>query len=443
MNKRIPTFLGILILLGGLVAGVILVNSRQGLESQAGPTESPKNVKISNRGASTLSVSWTTDIPLTGLIKYSEDPTKITTPAGDARDQVSGTSQGYTNHLVNVTGLGANKTYYFLIVSGSGTYDENGKPFQVRTAAQAVVPPEDVIFGKIIGAAGEPVNGAITFVEAEGGETLSTITRTDGTWRLNMANSRDKDGRVLTYDPQSTLLSIFVQAGTSGTATALTDTSKDTPVPDIVMGKNQSFIETGSLATSLVATESATARAGFQLVESQLSLSEQLEATGEAKILNPAINGEIIATDLPQFMGKYTAESTIKLTIDNPLNTQVVTADSDGNWTWTPPQKLLQGEHILTVEYTDANNQLRSIIRTFTVLSSSLPAFTATPSATPSVTETPTQTPTLTPTPTVITTMPPAEEELTDAGGLTTSMGLVLLGIILLVFGRVTKNRFK
>ena len=108
-----------------------------------------------------------------------------------------------------------------------------------------------------------------------------------------------------------------------------------------------------------------------------------------------------------------------------------------------PPQKLLQGEHILTVEYTDANNQLRSIIRTFTVLSSSLPAFTATPSATPSVTETPTQTPTLTPTPTVITTMPPAEEELTDAGGLTTSMGLVLLGIILLVFGRVTKNRFK
>ena len=433
MNKRIPTLLGILILIGGLVAGVILVNMRQGLGTKAGPTESPKNVKVSNLGSTTFSASWTTDVPLTGLIKYSEDPAKINTPAGDVRDQISGTSQGYTNHLVNVTGLGANKTYYFLIVSGSASYNDNSKPFQVRTPAQVISPPEEVIFGKVVSASGEAVNGAIVFVEAEGGESLATMTKTDGTWRLNLANARDKSGKVLTYDPQTTLLSIFVQAGSAGTATAITDTSKRSPVPDIILGKNQSFIEAGSLASGLTASDSGSITgAGFQLVEAQLSLSEQLEATSAVKILNPAVNGEIIATDLPEFRGKAPTGSTVKLTVDTPNQlTQVVTANIDGNWTWTPPQKLGQGGHVLTAEFTDGANKLQTITRTFTVLAGSgLPAFTATPSAT------------LTPTPTSATTMPPTtSEELEDAGGLMTSLILAMLGIGLLVFGKVTKKR--
>lgn len=436
MTKRIPTLLGILILLGGLVAGVVLVNRRQGVESQAGPTASPKNIKISNRGATTFSVSWTTDIPLTGLIKYSEDPAKINTPAGDARDQISGTSQGYTNHSVNVTGLGANKTYYFLIVSGSGSYDDNSRPFQVRTTAQTVSPAEDVVFGKVVSGTGEVVSGAIVFVEVEGGETLSGITKSDGTWRVNLANSRDKEGGVLAYDAQQALLSIFVQAGSAGTATALTDTSKDSPVPDIVLGKNQGFVETASLAAGLEATESGrTAGAGFQLVMSQLELSEQLEATSAVKILNPAVNGEIIATELPEFRGKAPAGSTIKLSLGSPNQiTQIITADIDGNWTWTPPQKLSQGDQILTAQYTDGSGETRTITRTFTLLASSgLPAFTATPSATIS----------LTPTPTSATTMPPTtSEELSDTGGLTTTLSLILLGVGLMIWGGWTRSKY-
>lgn len=437
MNKRIPTLLGMLILVGGLVAGVVLVNMRQGVESQAGPTESPKNVKVSNLGSTTFSVSWTTDVPLTGLIKYSEDPAKITTPAGDARDQISGTSQGYTNHTVNVTGLGANKTYYFLIVSGSGTYDDTGKPFQVRTTAQVVAPAEDVIFGKVVGVNGEAINGGIVFVEAEGGSSLSTITRTDGTWRLNLANSRDKEGKVLSYDTKTTLLSIFVQAGSAGTATAITDTSKRAPVPDIVLGKNQSFVEGGSVTAGLVATETATIKgAGFKIVESQLSLSEQLEATSAVKILNPAVNGEVIATEIPLFRGKAPTGSTVKLTVDSPaLITQIVTSDIDGNWMWTSPQSLSQGAHILSAEFSDSAGTLQTITRTFTVLSASgLPSFTATPSAT--ITATPSATPSTS------TTMPETTtDELEDAGGLATSIAFVLLGIGLVLFGRFSKQK--
>ena len=75
------------------MAGVVLVNNRQGLLTKAGPTESPKNVKISDRGSAGFTVSWTTDTPVTGYLKYSENPAKITSPAGDIRDQISGSSQ--------------------------------------------------------------------------------------------------------------------------------------------------------------------------------------------------------------------------------------------------------------------------------------------------------------------------------------------------------------
>ena len=437
MTKRIPTLLGLFILMGGLIAGIVLVNMRQGFGIKAGPTESPKNVKISNLSSSTFSVSWTTDTPLTGYIKYSDNLSQINLPAGDVRDQISGTSQSYTNHLVNIVGL-TPKTYYFLIGSGSQTYDDGGKPFQVRTTSQVVSPPEDIIFGKVVAVNTNPVNGAIVNVEAEGGETLSAMTKSDGTWRLNLANSRDKEGKVLTYDSQKGLLSIFIQAGTAGTATALTDTGHAKPVPDIILGQNQSFLE----GVPIAGTDNATTEtnAGFKN-ELTNNINDSLEATASVKILNPAVNGEMIATSSPEFRGRGKPGSTIKITLNSPTEFVVtIKVGEDGTWSWTPPQPLDPGTHTLTVEYTDDNGILQKVTRTFTVLaadlSNGLPAFTATPSATPTII------PTATPTP--ATTMPATDSgQLTDSGTLPTTIGLAVLGLILLLLGKSSKKWLK
>ena len=136
-SKRIPTIFGLLILIGGLIAGILLVSQRQGLTTQAGPTAQPKNVRIANIGSGGYTVSWTSDVPVTGFLKYSDNPTRLTLPAGDTRDQISGTTNQYTTHYVDVTGLSADKTYYFEIGSGSQTYNDGGRPYQVRTTLQA------------------------------------------------------------------------------------------------------------------------------------------------------------------------------------------------------------------------------------------------------------------------------------------------------------------
>ena len=414
MGKKIPTVFGLLILIGGLVAGVILVSQRQGLGTKAGPTESPKNVRITNRATNSFSVAWTTDTPTTGFVKYSENPAKITLPAGDVRDQISGTAQAYTNHYVNISGLGADKTYYFVIGSGPKTYNDEGKPFQIRTGPQVAPVAEDVISGKVVNAAAAPVNGAIVIVEPQGGEALSSVTKVDGTWRLNLAGARDKSGQVLTYDKDKTVLSVFVQGGTGGTATAMTNTSKDSPIPDITLGKNLSFIDTLPVAMSepeIVNKGSFGSLVSAPAPAVEIQLSDV--ATDSVKVLNPAIEGEMIATSSPEFRGTAIPNGEIKITVESDPQTAVIKADSSGDWKWTAPKSLAAGIHTLTLEYTDAGGVLRKIERTFTVLAyestGGLPSFTATPSATPTVSITPT--PTASPTAEIL--PEPAEPTLT------------------------------
>ena len=444
MTKRIPTVVGILILLGGLVAGVILVNNRQGLLTKAGPTEAPKNVKISNVGSNTFTASWTTDTPVTGYLKYSENPSKITSPAGDLRDQISGSSQGYTNHYVVVAGVNPSKTIYFMIGSGSQMYDDNGKPFEAQTGQQVIAPAEDVISGKVLGADGSPINNAIVYVEVQGGQTLSAMTNVDGVWKLNLALSRDTQGTVLTYDASTTLVSIFVQAGISGSATAITNTGKAKPVPDIILGKNLSFVDTAEATTDGTLVDTAAKSSGFKNitdVAAPVLSPDATESAGSLVIMNPAINGEMIATSSPQFTGKTNPGTTIKISVHSAIEmTQVIKAGIDGVWKWTPPQGLEPGVHTLTLEYTDANNVFQTITRNFTVLAADntagLPAFVATPSAT--ITG---KIATISATPTKKASMPATTSgNLTSTGTFSLTIGLAILGILMLIFGRVSKQ---
>jgi hypothetical protein len=91
------------------------------------------------------------------------------------------------------------------------------------------------------------------------------------------------------------------------------------------------------------------------------------------------------------------------------------------------------------LEYTDANNVFQTITRDFTVLAADdtagLPAFVATPSATVTGVKT------VTPTPTKIASMPATTSgNLTSTGTFSLTIGLAILGILMMVFGRVSKQ---
>ena len=436
LAKRIPTILGLLVLGGGLISGILLVSQRQGLGIKAGPTSQPKNVKLANVTATGFVISWTTDVPVTGFLKYSDNPAKLSLPAGDSRDQVAGSVSPYTTHYVEVTGLSPDKTYYFTIGTGSQTYDDNGKPYQVRTFVAATPPAEDVVSGKIINTAGAGVSGAIVYVEVTGSNTLTALTKSDGSYRLTLSDARDSSGKYLTYDLTKEQETVLVQAGAEGTATAITNTETDNPVPDINLGKTHNFIG-GSVTPAPLSSLGNVESSGFGgLSQAAAIITQSPEATYSVKLINPASEGERLATRTPEFIGTAPVGTTIKLILQSVIQVGYATASATGNWAWSPPDSIEVGNHTLTIQYTDALGVLQTLSRSFVVLAagdmSGLPAFTSTPSGTPTATPSGTITPTLTLTPTTA--------PIPDAGVLTPTTTLLIVGLGLFFSGIIWRK---
>ena len=241
LNKRIPTILALMLLVGVLVGGIILVSEPQSLLTKAGPTATPQNVRITNKTDSSLTVSWITDTPVIGTVEYSNNPAKLEMTARDKRD-LSGGGGSYTTHLTEIKNLIPNTIYYLRIVSGSENYLDGESPYQIKTWTRNVeATGEDLIRGKIMTSSGSGLSGAIVYVDVEGGETLATISQTDGSWMVDLAQARTNQGQMVGYDGQKARVSIFVQGGITGTAMALTNTGNDNPVADIAIEAYCSF----------------------------------------------------------------------------------------------------------------------------------------------------------------------------------------------------------
>ena len=437
LNKRIPTILALLLLMGGLVGGIILVSKPQSLLTKAGPTAVPQNVRITNKTDNSLTVSWITDTPVMGTIEYSNNPANLEMTARDNRDMSGGGGNTYTTHLVEIKNLSPNTIYYLRVVSGSESYLDGEGPYQVKIwTRNAEMAGEDLIRGKIITATGSGLNGAIVYVDVEGGETLATLSQTDGSWLVDLAQARTNQGQMVGYDGQKARVSIFVQGGIAGTAMALTNTGNDNPVEDIVIGGKYNFIEAdlGTLGTGQTGETGGEGFGGVSGVGQGL--------TGE-ELLNPEVSGEGVATGTPEFRGKLPAGTEVTITVNSETEqTTTVTTGSGGEWSWTPPEELEPGNHTITLEYEDEAGVLQTIIRSFVVLAAGddegVPAFTATPSATP--TTTPSPSPTVSPA-TTMSSMPSTEGGVPAAGVLTQTVWLLTLGVGLFISGFIWKKR--
>ena len=164
MKKReltIPTILGILVTIGGLVAGVFLLNAPLRSLVGASPEETPTEVKVTNTADTSFVVSWTTAKSTSGYIQYGEGE-KPELVVSDDRDQEKGEIGIYFTHLVTIRGLKAATNYGFRIGSGKGLYDQGGQLYKVTTGITLRNPPRaDVAYGQIVTSSGDPVDGAL------------------------------------------------------------------------------------------------------------------------------------------------------------------------------------------------------------------------------------------------------------------------------------------
>lgn len=393
LSKRIPTILALLLLFAGLgFGGWYLITNRPVVVEG----ERPKNVRITNVADNKFTVSWTTTESTQGAVEWGEVGQKLNKMGVDDRDS-AGSSGKYLTHHVTVSELQPETSYAFRILSGEQKtrFDNNGAPYSLTTGPTIAVTPVAVSFyGQVETEAGQPSGGAIIYITVPGAAPISVLTKASGSYSTSLTTIRTSDlSEYVAHDPKATVISILATDGKKESNVSVSTTNA-APVPTIVMGKTHDF-RTQAEAVVAEVTPTGEAIAETPTVFNVEPLGEVPDSGGQVVLLNPAEEGEQVATTQPEFFGIGPAATVISITVQSttPYSDTLV-VDEFGEWSWSPPADLTPGEHTVTIAYVDLAGIEQVLSRTFTVapaMAQSV-AFEATPSGS-TTTKSPSPTP--------------------------------------------------
>jgi len=395
-KKTIPTIAGIFVLIIGVASGVFLLQRQQIFRLGASSDTEPKDINVTNVTDTSFSVSWITDKQTVGSIEWGNS-----TNLGQTAHEDSNIPS--LVHTITLTHLDPNTKYYFQIISNGVEYTQAGSPWQASTGAE-LAPPEssNIISGQIQTADGTAAANVLVYATVGSALPMSTTTSQNGEWVISLANARNQSASSYINLSPETMVELYIQGGSLGAASAQTLLKNANPTQTIALGKSYDFRNENRESTNDIPQAELSLPDQKNKRESGFNLSGA-EASGseESVTLESLEDNEVIYTQKPEFFGGGPTGTEFTITVESDPVSDQVTIGSSG-WSWSPPDNLEEGEHTLTISWTDAEGILRKITRTFVVQAAEDgPSFESTPSDTTTTpSPSPTATPTATPTPT-------------------------------------------
>jgi len=410
-GKKIPSILGIFLIVVGIIATSFLIQQGIIFITKAAPSNVPKNLRITNVTDSSFTASYTTDEKVIGSINLGTSKS-LGQISRDDRDQQSGKLGTFKLHNITVRNLKPTTKYYFSIISGQDTFYNNDNPYEVDTSSPINSDPsrQEPISGKVLLANGSNANEAIVYATIDGAQAISTLIKSDGSYILPL-NSLRTSGLNSYFQFTNNLIKMQIIGSESQTSNVILQIKQINPVPAVTLEKNYDFSQSPEPISS--------SSAQFQQFPS-FSADIQSKKKIELKITSPQDN-ESFSDQQPVFKGVALPDEIVKIEIHSLLIQDEVTADIYGNWKYRPSESLGTGEHTINIITKNSSGTMQTLSRNFVIFAlGSQVSESATPSATPTITPTtsptttptpiesgPTVTVTLTPSPTVIPTLTP------------------------------------
>lgn len=242
MNKffpaevRIPTLLGLGVLLAGLVGGVLLVTTSQVFKTRASISETPKSIALANLSEARASIYWQTDQPATGFVQAGPSAALGLTFRDDRDTQAP---EPHQLHFITLSNLTPNTVYYYKISSGTNTYPP-GEPFSFKTPTGKTTPSNlSPLIGTILDSNVQPVTEAIVTLELPEAQSLAAVTKLAGNFILPLTEIRNlalTESLILPEAGLSGKLIVFNQTKRSEIAIKLPFIT--TTLPQITLGQN-------------------------------------------------------------------------------------------------------------------------------------------------------------------------------------------------------------
>lgn len=442
IKTKIPTFLGIILLVFSVVSGLWLLRRNQSLNLKLGAQSAnpPKEVKITNVTNSSFSVSWITEKPTGGLIVWGGTKDKLD------KTQIQDNLEGLT-HIVNLRNLNPNTKYFFKIKSQGSIYDNLGVLWEAGTASNVELIADNILIsGNVKTEEGDPAKGALVYLEIEDATPLSTITSDNGSFVLSISEVRSSDlGGFVSIDETETLLKIKAKASLADEASAEIYPVSAKPIPDMILGEKHDFKDlksqkSGEIPKADVELPNEIFKpSGFVIQTQSLNFSSKPVTITNIK------NNQVVSGSRPEFSGDGPQQTQIRIKIDSPTTIEGQTqTNTSGNWKWTPSQKLSAGAHKITISWKDPRGISRVLSRTFIVQAVEEKTSDSSPTGSVSPTLSPTAEPlseSPSPTPEIpvaeITPAPSSEPLLPPSGSLTPTLVLTIMGLGLAIAGFV------
>lgn len=399
-SKKIPTILGLILIVIGISVTSYLVKTGTILVGKAAPDETPKNVRISNISDTSFTVSYVTDINSIGSVILN-DPNKQAITVFDDRDQQGGSVTPRRTHYITIRDLKPDTKYTFTIMSEKNNFNQENKPFETTTGPQITEAPpsQQPIVGKIVMPDGSNPPESMIYVSISGSQILSTLAKSDGSYILPLNSIRASSLVEYFNITKNTKIEMLIVNGNLQSAVKIS--GEQNSVPTISLSKNYDF------TTGTLLQENPQASISGEI--NFPSFSTKPISVSKPDIITPKKDEKFLDSQ-PLFKGTASPGSNVKITIhSDEVQTQVI-ADNWGSWSYRPKSPLSPGEHTISITAQDEFGLLKTITQKFTVYAQgSQVNESATPSATPQITISPTATPTQIPniSPTTSPTMTP------------------------------------
>jgi hypothetical protein len=210
---------------------------------------------------SSVTFSWLTDSATTGYVLYGETAdlaqvavdVRAESVEAEANDTLSSKA-----HLVTLTNLKPETTYYFKVVSGA---EDEGTPQSFTTLPSLEsIPESDTVYGRLFSADGStPATDSLIYLtlqDADGDGSqkqaalLSALVDQEGYWQANLANARLDDGSAyFAYSASGDALLIEAQ-NVTGSLHESIDTADDAQAPDMRLTTEPTSITVGRFRIS-------------------------------------------------------------------------------------------------------------------------------------------------------------------------------------------------
>lgn len=229
---KIPTFLGLGIIIFGIAAGVYLTLREQNLISEASPNVTPQNITVSNISDDSVTISWQTLKSVSSYIKYGQ---RFSDEQTILDDRDTNTPKPHPIHYVTIKKLHPKTEYQFKIISGRNSSDVS----RFKTAAPL---SNQTGFGPIIGSVldgDKPLSESIAYLSISDAPIQSALIQTEGNFLIPLSQLRKSDFSDA-YPLSEGLTPKVTIVSEKGTATMLFKLSLSTPpLPPMKLGQDQ------------------------------------------------------------------------------------------------------------------------------------------------------------------------------------------------------------